>query len=244
MFSLKNLSVSISEKSILRGLNYDFAEGKTTAILGHTGSGKSSLAHSLMGHPRYISSGSLLFRGENIISLSPAQRQKKGIFLSFQSIPEIPGIKLMEYLRTVYNERFTHVHPWEKIPTPFVFRRMIEKMMPDIGLDVSFLERDLFVWFSGGEKRRIEILQIALLEPECIILDEIDAGLDIDAISFLRDSIDTWKTKGKTIIIITHNFHLLDSIMVDNIIIMKDGQIVKQGERNLVEEIRKTGFQD
>jgi len=108
-----------------------------------------------------------------------------GIFLSLQSIPEIPGIKLLEYLRTIYNEHFSATHPGEKLPTPFVFRRMIEKMMPEIGLDVSFLERDLFVGFSGGEKRRIEMLQVALLDPECIILDEIDSGLDIDAISFL-----------------------------------------------------------
>jgi Fe-S cluster assembly ATP-binding protein len=151
-------------------------------------------------------------------------------------------VKCGEYLRTVYNAHFSRLHPQEKIPSAFVFRRMIEKLLPDLGLTPDFLDRDLFVGFSGGEKRRIELLQIALLDPEIILLDEIDAGLDIDALSILSSRIDTWRTSGKTIIIITHNFHLLDAVSVDRIVIMKDGKIVEHGEVELVEQVRKNGF--
>jgi Fe-S cluster assembly ATP-binding protein len=143
------------------------------------------------------------------------------MFLSFQNVPEIPGIKLSEYLRTIYTHHFTKYHPDEKLPTPFVFRRMLEKMLPEYGLETRFLDRDLYVGFSGGEKRRIEMLQVSLLAPRCIVLDEIDAGLDIGALDTLSKFLIQWRNEGKIIIIISHNFHLLDSINVDRVIIMK-----------------------
>jgi Fe-S cluster assembly ATP-binding protein len=242
MISLSNFSLSVSWKEIIHSIDYSFEAGKITAILGHNGSGKSSLALALMGHPRYEPMWGYTYKWISLHEVSPVDRKKMGIFLSLQSIPEIPGIKLLEYLRTIYNEHFSATHPGEKLPTPFVFRRMIEKMMPEIGLDVSFLERDLFVGFSGGEKRRIEMLQVALLDPECIILDEIDSGLDIDAISFLWQRIAEWKEKNKTIIIITHNFHLLDTIAIDNVMVMQSGKIAMSGSHALVEQIRKNGF--
>lgn len=160
--------------------------------------------------------------GVDISALSPNERYEKGIFLSFQNVPEIPGVRLLEYLKTVYTAYFQRVHPGEKSPSSFVFRRMVEKLLPSVGLDSSFLDRDLYVGFSGGEKRRIEMLQIELLSPQIVILDEIDAGLDIDAIELLRQYIDKWRSMSKTIIIITHNFHLLDSIHADSVVIMKD----------------------
>lgn len=143
------------------------------------------------------------------------------MFLSFQNVPEIPGIRLCEYLRTIYVHHFTLKNPTLKPPSTFVFRRMVEKLIPEYGLDNKFLDRDLYVGFSGGEKRRIEMLQIALLDPSCIFLDEIDAGLDIGAIDILAKEIEKWRTKGKLVIIISHNFHLLDSIKVDRVLIMK-----------------------
>ncbi len=242
MLTLSHVSVSIHDKEIVHDFNYTFAGGETIAILGHNGSGKSSLALSVMGHPRYQMSGNITLDSIDVSTTSPTDRHIAGLFLSLQNIPEIPGIRVSEYLRTIYNTHFTRQHIDTKSPSPFVFRRMIEKLLPGLGLDPSILDRDLFVGFSGGEKRRIELLQIALLEPKVIILDEIDSGLDIDAIDILRQQIDTWRSIGKTIILITHNFHLLDSIDVDRIIVMRDGHIEKHGDRSLVTTIRAEGF--
>lgn len=242
MFSTDSLSIHIDTREIVSPITLDFPLGQVTAILGHNGSGKSSLAFALMGHPRYVTSGKILLDAEDISSLSPDKRHEKWIFLSFQNVPEIPGIRLFEYLKTVYTTYFARIHSGEKAPTSFVFRRMLEKLLPTVWLDKSFLDRDLYVGFSGGEKRRIEMLQIELLDPKIIILDEIDSGLDIGAIELLRQYIDKWRSMSKTIIIITHNFHLLDSISADNVVIMHDWQFVIRGEKNLIETIRTEGF--
>lgn len=242
MFSTHALTISIDSQTIVHPLTLDFAHGEITAILGHNGSGKSSLAFALMGHPRYVTTGEIRLDGVDISTLSPDKRHEMGLFLSFQNVPEIPGIRLFEYLKTVYTTQFTRLHPGEKAPTSFVFRRLVERLLPSVGLDKSFLERDLYVGFSGGEKRRIEILQIELLSPEIIMLDEIDSGLDIGAIELLRQHIDKWRSMSKTIIIITHNFHLLDSISADKVAIMHDGHLITYGEKSLIEEIRQGGF--
>ena len=197
MLTLSHFFVSLGEKTIVRDFSYDFSRAEITAILGHNGSGKSSLAFALMGHPRYSISGGMDFLGQDITSTPPNDRHAMGMFLSFQNIPEIPGIKVSEYLRTIYNAHFARLHPDEKPISPFVFRRMLEKLLPELGLDISFLERDLFVGFSGGEKRRVEILQIELLKPSLIILDEVDSGLDIDALQMLAENIQSWKAEGK-----------------------------------------------
>lgn len=238
MLTLNNISVSIHDTPIIHSFDYTFSDGETIAILGHNGSGKSSLALSIMGHPRYQVQGSIVLDGVDVSLFSPTDRHIAGLFLSFQNIPEIPGIKVSEYLRTIYNAHFSRHHIDTKSPSPFVFRRMIEKMLPPLGLDPSFLERDLFVGFSGGEKRRIELLQVALLNPSTIILDEVDSGLDIDAIEILRQQITQYRDQKKTVILITHNFHLLDSIDIDRIVVMRDGQIEKQGDRSLLTDIR------
>ena len=238
MLTLNNISVSIHDTPIIHSFDYTFSDGETIAILGHNGSGKSSLALSIMGHPRYQVQGSIVLDGVDVSLFSPTDRHIAGLFLSFQNIPEIPGIKVSEYLRTIYNAHFSRHHIDTKSPSPFVFRRMIEKMLPPLGLDPSFLERDLFVGFSGGEKRRIELLQVALLNPSTIILDEVDSGLDIDAIEILRQQITQYREQKKTVILITHNFHLLDSIDIDRIVVMRDGQIEKQGDRSLLTDIR------
>lgn len=221
MLILDHISVSVGEKEIVKDFSYTFDHGETYALLGTNGSGKSSLAFALFGHPRYTVSGNITLDDESLIGLSPDILSTKGIFLSFQSVPEIPGIRLLEYLRTIYVHYFTRTHPGEKVPTPFIFRRMVEKMLPTYGLDAKFLDRDLYVGFSGGEKRRIEMLQIALLDPRVIVLDEIDSGLDIGAIDILSKEIDKWRSMSKLVIIISHNFHLLDTIKVDKVLIMK-----------------------
>lgn len=242
MLSLDHISVSVWEKEIILDLSYTFESGSTYAILGENGSGKSSLAFALFHHPRYTLTGWVSLDGKSLTSLSPDVLAENGMFLSFQNVPEIPGIRLLEYLRTIYTHYFIRTHPDEKAPTPFVFRRMVEKMLPTYGLDVKFLDRDLYVGFSGWEKRRIEMLQIALLDPRVIVLDEIDSGLDIGALSILSKEIDKWRSMSKLIIIISHNFHLLDTINVDRVIIMKYWQIDRHGEQELIEEVRKNGF--
>lgn len=243
MLKIQNFSASIEGKQILNNLTHTFKHEGITSILGHNGSGKSSLALTLMGHPRYETEGEILLNDENIIEASPSERHEKGIFLSFQNIPEIPGIKVIEYLRTIYN---THLKRQKgedtELPTPFVFRRMVEKLCPELHIQTELLDRDLFVGFSGGEKRRIEMLQIGLLNPEIIILDEIDSGLDIDAINTLQEQIKKWKADHKTIIIISHNLHLLGQISVDEIILMKDGKITEIGDASLLKVIEQQGF--
>lgn len=242
MLLLDHISVSVWEKEIIRDLSYTFEKGSIYAILWENGSGKSSLAFALFHHPRYEVAGSLMFSGESISDLSPDILSNRGMFLSFQNVPEIPGIRLLEYLRTIYTHHFALRNPLAKAPTPFIFRRMVEKMLPEYGLDAKFLDRDLYVGFSWGEKRRIEMLQIALLDPSCIFLDEIDSWLDIGAIDILSKQIEKWRSMSKLVIIISHNFHLLDSINVDRVLIMKSWQIDRHGWQELIDVIRQKGF--
>lgn len=162
------------------------------------------------------------------------------MFLSFQNIPEIPGILVIEYLRTIYNSHFKDEN--EKGLSLFVFRRMVEKLIGELGIESKLLDRELFVGFSGGEKRKIELLQIRLLNPEIIILDEIDSGLDIDALGILQKEISSWKQQKKTVIIISHNLHLLEKIPLDSIVLMKDGNIIKTGGKELLKIVEQQGF--
>lgn len=242
MLKLAHVSVSIGEKNIIQDLSYTFEKGKIYALLGKNGSGKSSLAFSLFRHPRYTLSGSVFCGSHDITQARPDELLPMGLFLSFQSVPEIAGIRLLEYLRTIYVRQFAIKNPDTPIPTPFIFRRMVEKLLPEYGLEKSFLDRDLYVGFSGGEKRRVEMLQIALLDPDIIVLDEIDSGLDIVAIDILAKQIEKWRSMGKMCIIISHNFHLLDTVSVDIAILMKNGQIDRDGGQELIDMIRQEGF--
>jgi Fe-S cluster assembly ATP-binding protein len=242
MLSLVDFSVSVGEKHILAPLSFDFVSGRIYAFLGENGSGKSSFAFGLFGHPKYQTEGKISYHDEDISHASPDILSEKWLYLSFQNVPEIPGIRLIEYLRTIYTRYFERTHPGEKVPSGFVFRRMVEKLLPEYGIESAFLDRDLYVGFSGGEKRRIEMLQIALLDPACIVLDEIDAGLDIWALEILSKKIENWRKSGKICIIISHNFHLLDTIDVDTVIVMKDWQIDRHGWQELIQEVRERGF--
>ena len=242
MLELVHFSVSAGGRDIISDFSASFIPGSVYAILGENGSGKSSLAFGIFHHPKYQTRGDITFRGLPILEDSPDLLAKAGLYLSFQNVPEIPGIRLIEYLRTIYSRHFTDLNPEKKAPTGFVFRRMVEKLLPEYGIESSFLDRDLFVWFSGGEKRRIEMLQIALLDPACIVLDEIDSGLDIGALDLLSKKIDIWRTEGKICIIISHNFHLLDTVNVDRVIIVKSWQIDRHGGQELIQQIRESGF--
>jgi Fe-S cluster assembly ATP-binding protein len=243
MLELKNLSVSVGEKSVLRSIDIQFQTGKTYYVVGKNGGGKSSLAMSVMGYPKYrITAGTIELDGKDISNMDITERAHLGIFLALQNIPEIPGIKLGEFLRTISNEKLKREHPETKPVTPFLFRRYIVQKLEKLGLPESFLGRDLNVGFSGGEKRRVEMLQMEILNPKYVLVDEIDSGLDIDAFKSVAASLAELATPERTLIVVTHNYRLAEFLPPDRVIVMEDGKIAETGSAELLREVEKTGF--
>lgn len=237
MLQLKNLSVHVGEKQILNQISFDFETGKNYCILGKNGSGKSSLAMTIAGNPKYeISKGELLLDGQNLAEMSPDERNKAGIFLTFQNIPEIPGVKLFEFLKTIYDARA------EKASTFLEFKKIIDPLMAELEIEKSFLWRDLNVGFSGGEKRKIEVLQINLLKPKIIILDEIDSGLDVNAVKQVAELLKAVDTEENSFIVITHLFEMLQELPLEKILILEQGKIKAIGGRELMDQVRREGF--
>ncbi|HBB26892.1 TPA: Fe-S cluster assembly ATPase SufC [Candidatus Gracilibacteria bacterium] len=240
MIQVQNLRVSVEGKEILRNIDISFETGKTYYILGQNGSGKSSLALTLMGHPKYrIEEGGMILDGEDLAVMTPDERSHRGLFLSLQNIPEVRGVRLGEYLRTIHNR---HLVTGTKALSPFLCRRYLATLTKELGIPEAFLDRDLNVGFSGGEKRKIEILQMKLLNPKYIILDEIESGLDIDAFRTVAELLARVKTPENTLIIITHNFRMTEFVKPDEVIILKNGGIVERGGGELVKKIGVEGF--
>jgi Fe-S cluster assembly ATP-binding protein len=249
MIAINDLFVNVWDKQILNGLTLSFDLGKNYVILGKNGSGKSTLSSVLAGNPKYeVISGSIILDSENLVEMTPEQRSAEGIFLSFQNVPEIKGIKLIEYLRTVYNiHLLKKPASWETGLgstglSPFLFKRFIKKYTEELRIDESFLDRDLNVGFSGGEKRKIEILQMKLIWPKYIILDEIDSGLDVDAFRTVAEFLKSIDTPENSIIIITHYFTILDYIDVDTVYVVQDGKVVKTWWKEIVENVQEKWF--
>lgn len=243
MLRLVSLFVSTKEggKEILKGLNLEVMEDSIHAIMGPNGSGKSTLAQVVAGNPFFeVVSGDIVFEGKSITNLSPDERAALGIFLSFQHPIEVPGVNVANFLRMIYNKRFN-----EQMP-PVKFRKLLEEKMKIVDIKPEFAERYLNDGFSGGEKKRMEILQMLILEPKLTILDEIDSGLDVDALKSVAESIKYLKQKNKqaSFIIITHHARILDHINPDFVHILKDGQIVKSGGFELAKKLEKTGFKE
>lgn len=243
MLSLKNLSIEIDKKSILDTISMDFELGKNYCVIGKNGSGKSSLAMAIMGHPKYeIKSWELRIRNWKIeidlLGLDPNERAKLWIFVAFQHIPEIKGIKLFEFLRSIYDAKN------ESTTSFLAFKKIIEPFMKELEISMEFLRRDLNVWFSGGERRKIEILQLKLLEPIYIFLDEIDSGLDVDAFKSVVKMMAKLNHEKNSFIIITHIFDILKHIPVDHVYVLEQGKIIKEGDQKLIEIIKKEGFID
>ncbi len=256
MLEIKELNIKIDWKKILNNINLKFETGKNYCILWQNGSWKSSLALTIMGHPKYkienwevsvISLRPAEQRGtevekslkkNKINNLSPDKRAKLGIFLAFQNIPEIQWVKLFEFLRNIYN-----TNTWENL-TFLKFKELIIPIVEEVGLDREFLRRDLNVWFSGGERRKVEILQIKLLKPQYIFLDEIDSGLDIDAFKSITKMIEELNNKDNCFIFITHHFEILQNIDIDEVIVMKNWKIKEKWDKKLVEKIKKEWFKD
>ena len=243
MIKINNLQVSVHKKEILKWVSLEFEIWKNYLLAWKNGSGKSTICSFLMWHPKYEHvSGEVKLDGEDLLSLSPEERSEKGLFLSFQNVPEIKGIRLSEYLRTIYNIHLKTISPETKELSPFVFKRFIRKILEELKIDGSFLERELNVWFSGWEKRKIEILQMKLVGPKYIILDEIDSGLDLDAFKTVSELLKSVSTNENSLIIITHHFKILDYIDVDTVYVLNDGGILKKWWKELVAEISENGF--
>ncbi len=245
MIEINNLHARVADTEILHGISLSLEKGKNTCILGKNWSGKSSLASIIMGNPTYeVIEWSITLDGADLLSMTPEKRSLAGIFLSFQNVPEIKGIKVIEYLRTIYNLHLPRLATWTKPLSPMLFRRFIWPIVVSCDIPESFLDRDLNVGFSGGEKRKLEVLQLKLLKPTYIILDEIDSGLDLDAFKLVANMLTESSNPDTSIIIITHYFEILENLWVDQVVVMKDGIISRQWGRELVSEIQKSGFKE
>ena len=234
---IEGLHVEVEGKEILSGINLEITKGEVVALMGPNGSGKSTLSFALMGHPKYrITKGKILLNGEDGTNASPDERARKGLFLSFQYPAEISGITFANFLRSAMNAR----NPDKKIPV-FDFLKLLKEKMKQLSMPEKFAERYLNEGFSGGEKKRAEILQLLLLQPKIAILDETDSGLDIDSLKIVADGVNSVK-KDMGVIVITHYQRLLAYIVPDVIHIMHKGKIIKTGKKELAFELEESGY--
>ncbi len=243
MLGIKNLFVSIEDKKILNGVNLDVNEGMIHAIMGPNGSGKSSLAYTVMGHPRYtITQGSIEFDGTIINTLSPDKRAKLGIFLAMQYPVEIEGIPLKDFLRQAYNALYDGTTKQLRVKE---FNAYFNEKLALLGIDQEFAKRHINVGFSGGEKKRAEMLQLAVLQPKLAILDEIDSGLDIDALKMVCNALTTIKKAMPTMtfVVITHYKRILEYLPPDIVHVMQAGKVIRSGGPALADELEKTGYE-
>tara|TARA_B100000780_G_scaffold112687_1_gene78924 strand:- start:2655 stop:3392 length:738 start_codon:yes stop_codon:yes gene_type:complete len=241
MLTIDNLHVSIEGKAILNGINLDVRAGEIHAIMGPNGSGKSTLSSAIAGNENYqVDKGDILFKGENILELAPEERAHRGIFLSFQYPIEIPGITVTNFIKTSINSNLK-ARGENEMPAKKMLKKIREKAAL-LEIDSKFLSRSLNEGFSGGEKKRNEIFQMAMLEPSLSILDETDSGLDIDALKIVANGVNKLKSKDNAVIIITHYQRLLDYIVPDYVHVLHEGKIVKSGGKELAHELEEKGY--
>ena len=235
--------IADTETEIIRGLNLKVAAGEVAAIMGPNGSGKSTLSYILSGRDDYeVTSGDILYNGESILELDAAERAAKGIFLAFQYPVEIPGVATMQFLKVAMNEQ-RKARGEEELSTPD-FIKKVKEAAGDLKINMDMLKRPLNVGFSGGEKKRAEILQMALLEPKLCVLDETDSGLDIDALKIVADGVNALKSPDRATIVITHYQRLLDYIVPDTVHVLYKGQVIRSGDKTLAHELEANGYAD
>lgn len=237
MLEIKNLHVSINGKEILKGINLKFEKGKIHALMGPNGSGKSTLANVIMGNPKYkIMKGKIFFDGKNITNLNSTQRAKKGIFLSFQHPSEIEGVTISNFLRMAFN------NSKNKKISVLDFHKLLKEKLKLLKMPENFSEKYLNQGFSGGEKKKSEILQLSILNPKVSILDETDSGLDIDALKTISAGVKTLMNKERIIIVITHYKRILEYLKPDKLFVMINGKIALQGSQKLADKLEEKGY--
>lgn len=241
MLSIKNLHASIEDKEILKGINLEIKAGEVHAIMGPNGSGKSTLSAVIAGNENYeVTEGSVELLGEDLAELAPEERAHKGVFLSFQYPVEIPGVSVTNFMKTAINEH-RKANGKEEMPANEMLKLIREKSEL-LEIDRKFLSRSLNEGFSGGEKKRNEIFQMAMLEPKLAILDETDSGLDIDALRIVANGVNKLKSNDNAVLVITHYQRLLDYIVPDFVHVLMDGKIVKSGGKELALELEERGY--
>lgn len=241
---INNLVAEVEGKTVLKGITLAVPRGEIHAIMGPNGSGKTTLSQVIMGHPKYhVISGEIIFKGQNILTLTPDKRSQLGLFLAFQYPREIPGVKLVTFLRAIHHARQQQLNPGAKKLTPMAFQKLLEEQLDELSIDRAFLERYLNTGFSGGEKKKAEMLQLSLLQPDIAVLDETDSGLDVDALRVVCSSVN--KLKAKTdlgVLMITHYNRILDYIIPDQVHVMIDGVIVRSGGKDFAKEVEVKGY--
>ncbi len=241
ILTIRNLHAEVDGKSILRGVDLDINAGEVHAIMGPNGSGKSTLSHILAGREGYrVTDGEVRYQGENLLAMDTETRARRGVFLAMQYPVELPGVNNMTFLRESVNAIRCAGNRPELDSAEFL--RLARKHAEQLGLDVGLLRRDVNAGFSGGEKKRNEILQMALLEPTLAILDETDSGLDIDALGVIADGVNRLRSAGRAMLVITHYQRLLDHIVPDRVHVLVDGRIVLSGDRALALELERKGY--
>jgi Fe-S cluster assembly ATP-binding protein len=241
LLEVKDLHAGIDGKQILKGLNLQVSRGEVHAIMGPNGSGKSTLSKVLAGHPSYeVISGEVLFDGKNLLELEPDERAREGVFMAFQYPVEVPGVSNSQFLRLAYNEKMKH-HGQEELD-PLEFNDYLKEKAKVVDMDPQFFKRSVNEGFSGGEKKRNEILQMAVLEPTLAILDETDSGLDIDALRIVAEGVNKLRSSNNAIILVTHYQRLLNFIVPDMVHVLANGKIVKEGGKELALELEEKGY--
>lgn len=238
LLEVKNLYVSVGDKEILHGVNLNVDRDEIHVLMGPNGTGKSTLGYAVTGNPAYtVTGGEIIFDGENITEMPVNERARKGIFLSFQNPLEVPGVTLSSFIRSALEQKTgSRLRLWD-------FKKRLNETMKLLDMDASYADRDLNVGFSGGEKKKAEILQMLMLEPKLAILDETDSGLDVDAVRTVSNGVKIFREKVKgSLLIITHSTRILEALTVDAAHVMENGVIVRNGGAELVNEINENGF--
>ncbi len=237
MLTVKDLHAAVDGKEILKGLNLTVGKGEVHVLLGPNGSGKSTLMNVLMGHPGYqVTEGEISFDGSDLLAMKTFERARKGLFLSFQTPEEIPGITVENMIRTA-----KQAVTGEKIKI-LAFKKELKAAMTELEINESYAGRYMNVGFSGGEKKRNEILQLMMLQPKLALLDETDSGLDVDAVQIVSKGVAAFHNEENSCLIITHNARILDRLTVDRVHVMKEGRIIQEGGAELIDEINRSGF--